>query len=380
MSDPRTGEPQGWHRRRDAWRDYRLHPGYGGLALVFLLLQVISGIFLAQHYSPDLSATINAWPTAFASVDALMHSQALGKEFRTLHVVGASLLFLLVYLHLARALYHRAYRGQERLWLSGIVLLALLMGEAFSGYVLPWGQTSYWGAQVVLNLISTLPLIGYDLAECLRGGAILGAATLRRFHVLHLLLLPGLLLFLVVCHRRARRFLAGSNGDFLISGRNRWFSLELGLVVLVFLAVFFCFPESGRFFFDSNNFLPADPLQTPDNLLPPWYFAPFFAILNGMVWEGFGIPARTWGGWSVALAALCWALLPWLDQSRSSIRGQQSPLARCLTGLFLLDCLALFYLGTRTWSEGRQMLAGLCSLFYFAYFFSMPWWSIRRST
>src|SRR5664279_5321898 len=270
---------------------------FGVLAIVVLAIQIITGIFLVMFYKPDAALNANGVPVAFASVEYIMRDVPGGWLIRYMHSTGASAFFIVVYLHMFRGLLYGSYRKPRELtWLFGVGIFLCLMGEAFFGYLLPWGQMSYWGAQVIVNLFSAIPFIGPDLALLIRGDFVVGDATLNRFFSFHVIAVPLVLLGLVVAHIIALHEVGSNNPDGIeikaTKGANGipldgipfhpYYSVHDFFAVCVFLMVFsaiiFFAPEMGGYFLEYNNFIPADPLKTPAHIAPVWYFTPYYSM------------------------------------------------------------------------------------------------------
>jgi len=265
---------------------------FGSLALLVLVIQIVTGIFLVMNYKPDGAV-------AFGSVEYIMRDVPYGWLVRYMHSTGASAFFVVVYLHMFRALLYGSYRKpRELLWIFGCAIFLCLMAEAFMGYLLPWGQMSYWGAQVIVNLFSAIPFIGPDLSLLIRGDYVVSDATLNRFFSFHVIAVPLVLLGLVVAHILALHEVGSNNPDGIeIKARkgadgkpldgipfHPYYTVHdvMGVAgfLLVFSAVVFFAPEMGGYFLEYNNFIPADPLKTPSHIAPVWYFTPFYSVLR----------------------------------------------------------------------------------------------------
>ena len=363
---------------------------FGSLAMVVMVLQILTGIFLTMHYKPDSSL-------AFASVEYIMRDVPGGWFIRYLHSVGASMLFIVVYLHMFRGLLYGSHRSpRELIWLLGMLLYVTLMAEAFFGYLLPWGNMSYWGAQVIISLFGALPGIGPGLSEWIRGDFVVSDATLNRFFAFHVILVPLLLSLLVYLHIVALHKVGGNNPDGIdikkdkdASGKpldgiafHPYYTVKdnLGVAVMMtaLLAVVFFVPELGGWFLEKDNFAPADILQTPPDIVPLWYLTPYYSILRAVTFEWLPGGAKLWGVLAMGAAIVLLFFLPWLDRSPvRSIRYRGWMYKTALT-LFVITFVMLGYLGTRnpshvdlgllknvTWSQ-----IGL--VVYFAFFLSMP--------
>ncbi|MFQ5487537.1 MAG: cytochrome bc complex cytochrome b subunit [Gammaproteobacteria bacterium] len=344
---------------------------FGFLAGFILLLQIISGIFLAMHYKPDAGL-------AFDSVEHIMREVNYGWLIRYLHSTGASAFFAIIYIHMARSLYYACYhKPRELMWWSGQLLLLMLMATAFMGYLLPWGQMSYWGAQVITNLFRATPFIGDQVVVWLRGDFTIGDATLTRFFVLHYLF-PFLIFGMVFLHLVALHYVKSSNptGIDLPEQENipfhPYFTVKdlygLGLFLIIFGYFVFFNPQ---LFIEADNNIPANPLQTPSHIVPEWYFLPFYAILRS-------IPDMLGGVIAMALSVLVFAALPYLD--RSSIPGgaRHRPIYRAMFYLFALDILVLSYVGAQPPDDHLTLIGQVATFIYFALFTLLPFISRKE--
>src|SRR3954463_13788088 len=336
-------------------RNFNFWYYFGSLAAFVLVLQIVTGIFLTMNYKADAQK-------AFDSVEYIMRDVSWGWLIRYMHSTGASMFFVVVYLHMFRALLYGSYRKpRELLWVIGCVIYLALMAEAFFGYLLPWGQMSYWGAQVIINLFGTIPFIGEGLAVWIRGDYNVSDATLNRFFALHVIALPLVLLGLVAAHIMALHEVGSNNPDGVeikkdidpVSGHPRdgipfhpYYSVKDTVGVAVFLIVFasiiFFAPEMGGYFLEANNFIPADPLKTPAHIAPVWYFTPYYAMLRAVPpvfnsqFPGVAI---------MGIAVLIFFALPWLDRGRvKSIRYRGGKYRAWFTAL-VISFLILGYLG-----------------------------------
>ena len=363
---------------------------FGSLAMVVMVLQILTGIFLTMHYKPDSSL-------AFASVEYIMRDVPGGWFIRYMHSVGASMLFIVVYLHMFRGLLYGSHRSpRELIWLLGMLLYVTLMAEAFFGYLLPWGNMSYWGAQVIISLFGAVPGIGPGLSEWIRGDFVVSDATLNRFFAFHVILVPLLLSLLVYLHIVALHKVGGNNPDGIDIKKNKdasgkpldgiafhpYYTVKdnFGVAVMMtaLLAVVFFVPELGGWFLEKDNFAPADILQTPPDIVPLWYLTPYYSILRAVTFEWLPGGAKLWGVLAMGAAIVLLFFLPWLDRSPvRSIRYRGWMYKTALT-LFVVTFVMLGYLGTRnashvdlgllknvTWSQ-----IGL--VVYFAFFLLMP--------
>ena len=400
---------------------------FGSLAMLVLVIQIVTGIFLVMHYKPDAEK-------AFASVEYIMRDVPWGWLVRYMHSTGASAFFIVVYLHMFRGLLYGSYRKpRELVWLFGCMIFMALMAEAFFGYLLPWGQMSYWGAQVIVNLFSAIPVIGEDLSIWIRGDYVVGDATLNRFFSFHVIAIPLVLLGLAAAHIIALHEVGSNNPDGIEIKAKKdangvpldgipfhpYYSVHdaygVAIFLFIFSAVIFFAPEMGGYFLEYNNFIPADPLKTPPHIAPVWYFTPFYSILRatttefltygllpfllvllvfilksarytvskligavvilGMCGGFFLLDAKFWGVVAMGASTLIFFSLPWIDQSPvKSIRYR--PLwHKVFYGVFVVAFLVLGYFGVQAPSPTAERLSQLCTLIYFGFFLFMPWWT-----
>jgi ubiquinol-cytochrome c reductase cytochrome b subunit len=400
---------------------------FGSLALLVLVIQIVTGIFLVMHYKPD--ATL-----AFASVEYIMRDVPWGWLVRYMHSTGASAFFIIVYLHMFRGMIYGSYRKpRELVWIFGCLIFLVLMGEAFFGYLLPWGQMSYWGAQVIVNLFAAVPFIGEDLALLIRGDFVVSDATLNRFFAFHVIALPLVLLGLVVAHLLALHDVGSNNPDGIEikakkddKGRpldgipfHPYYTVHdiMGVSVFLFLfsAVIFFAPEMGGYFLEYNNFIPADPLKTPAHIAPVWYFTPYYSMLRAttdpmvnvfailvalgtvgallkMRLSGMGkvalivaglvviallktFDAKFWGVVVMGGAVVIMFALPWLDYSPVKSIRYRPGWHKWIYGIFVVDMFVLGYLGIQPPSDIGTLVAQIGTVYYFGFFVLMPWWS-----
>jgi ubiquinol-cytochrome c reductase cytochrome b subunit len=380
-------------------KNFNLWYYFGSLALLVLVMQIVTGIFLTMSYKPDAKF-------AFASVEYIMRDVPWGWLIRYMHSTGASMFFLVVYLHMMRGLMYGSYRKpRELLWIFGCMIYLCLMGEAFFGYLLPWGQMSYWGAQVIINLFSAIPFIGEDLSVWIRGDYNIGDATLNRFFAFHVIALPLVLLGLVAAHVMALHEVGSNNPDGIeikkdldTDGHPKdgipfhpYYTVKDMVGVVVFLAVFtaiiFFAPEVGGYFLEAPNFVPADPLTTPLHIAPVWYFTPFYAMLRAVPsMFGSQFPGvAVMGG-----ATLILFVLPWLDRGKVKSVRYRGPIYKYFLTSFVISFLILGYLGvvpTTVWGQLPKtlpmiggmdvatMVARVLTVVYFAFFVLMPWYT-----
>ena len=400
---------------------------FGGLSVLVLVIQIVTGIFLTMHYKPDAAL-------AFGSVEYIMRDVPWGWLIRYMHSTGASAFFVVVYMHMFRGLIYGSYRKpRELIWLFGCGIFLVLMAEAFMGYLLPWGQMSYWGAQVIVNLFSAIPFIGPDLALLIRGDFVVGDATLNRFFSFHVIAVPLVLLGLVVAHIIALHEVGSNNPDGVeikahkdAKGRpldgipfHPYYTVHdifaVSVFLMVFTAIVFFAPEMGGYFLEYNNFIPADPFKTPLHIAPVWYFTPYYSMLRavtdemmyalmacvlggaflaltrvrmpvlfkalvsfgalGLVAMMLSIDAKFWGVVAMGGGVMILFFLPWLDNSPvKSIRYRPS-WHKYMYALFVFDFLVLGYLGMLPPSDIGGRVSQIGTLFYFGFFLLMPWWS-----
>jgi ubiquinol-cytochrome c reductase cytochrome b subunit len=361
---------------------------FGSLAMLVLVNQLLTGIFLTMNYKPDSSL-------AFASVEYIMRDVDFGWLIRYMHSTGASMFFVVVYLHMFRGMMYGSYRKpRELLWLIGMLIFFVLMMLAFTGYILPWGQMSFWGAQVILSMVGAIPVIGEPLKDLIMGDYMLSDAALNRFFAYHVVTLPILLLTLVVVHVLALHEVGSNNPDGIEIKKNKnpetgipvdgipfhpYYSVKdiVGVVgfLIVFFGIIFFAPEMGGYFLEYNNFVPANSLQTPDHIAPVWYFTPYYSMLRAATVNFLGIDAKLWGiilmGGSVAI----FCLLPWLDRSPVKSIRYKGPYFKIALTLFVISVFVLGWLGTKTPTPLYTTLAQIFTVIYFAFFLLMPWYS-----
>jgi len=354
---------------------------FGSLAILVLVNQILTGIWLTMNYKPSAAE-------AFASVEYIMRDVNWGWLIRYMHSTGASAFFVVVYLHMFRALIYGSYKKpRELIWLIGVVIFLCLMAEAFMGYLLPWGQMSFWGAQVIINLFSAIPVIGPDLSVWIRGDFVVSDATLNRFFSLHVIALPLVLLGLVVAHIIALHEVGSNNPDGVeikkVKGPDGkpldgipfhpYYTVKDLLGAMVFLLFFalivFFIPEMGGYFLEHPNFDPADPLKTPPHIAPVWYFTPFYAILRAV--PSFA-GTQVWGVLAMGAAIVMLFFLPWLDRSPVKSIRYRGLLFKLVLAAFVISFLILGYLGALPTTPERTTLAQVCSIIYFGFFFVLP--------
>ncbi|MEI8385838.1 MAG: cytochrome bc complex cytochrome b subunit [Nitrosomonadaceae bacterium] len=369
-------------------RNFNFWYYFGSLAMLVLVNQLLTGIFLTMNYKPDALQ-------AFASVEYIMRDVEFGWLIRYMHSTGASMFFVVVYLHMFRGMMYGSYRKpRELLWLIGMMIFFLLMMLAFTGYILPWGQMSFWGAQVILSMVGAIPVIGEPLKDLIMGDYMLSDAALNRFFAYHVVTLPILLITLVVVHVLALHEVGSNNPDGIEIKKNKdpktgipvdgipfhpYYSVKdiVGVVgfLIVFFGIIFFAPEMGGYFLEYNNFIPADSLKTPDHIAPVWYFTPYYSMLRAATVDFLGISAKLWGiilmGGSVAI----FCLLPWLDRSPVKSIRYKGPYFKIALTLFVISVFVLGWLGTKTPTPLFTTLAQIFTVIYFAFFLLMPWYS-----
>ncbi len=369
---------------------------FGAMSMLVLVIQIVSGIFLTMNYKPDAAL-------AFGSVEYIMRDVPGGWLIRYIHSTGASMFFIVVYLHMFRALLYGSYKKpRELVWIFGVIIYLSLMGEAFFGYLLPWGQMSYWGAQVIVNLFSSVPFIGPDLSIWIRGDYVVSDATLNRFFALHVIAIPLVLIGLVAAHILALHDVGSNNPDGIeikkhkdANGRpldgipfHPYYTVKDAAGAVIFLAVFsvilFFVPEMGGYFLEYNNFIPADPLKTPQHIAPVWYFTPYYSILRA-------VPplfnSQFPGVMAMGLATLILFLLPWLDRDPVRSIRYRGGYFKTALAIFVFTFLVLGYLGTEptnvwgqfgAWmgnADRATVAARVFTALYFAFFILMPWYT-----
>ena len=400
---------------------------FGSLALLVLVIQIVTGIFLVMHYKPDAAL-------AFGSVEYIMRDVPWGWLIRYMHSTGASAFFVVVYMHMFRGLIYGSYRKpRELVWLFGCGIFLCLMAEAFMGYLLPWGQMSYWGAQVIVNLFAAVPFVGPDLALLIRGDYVVGDATLNRFFSFHVIAVPLVLLGLVAAHIIALHEVGSNNPDGIEIKATKgadghpldgipfhpYYTVHdifaVSMFLMVFTAIIFFAPEFGGYFLEYNNFIPADPLKTPLHIAPVWYFTPYYSMLRAItgemmialiacVWAAaalsvfkfkmpvvfkglivgaavavtammLSIDAKFWGVVVMGGAVVILFFLPWLDNSPVKSIRYRPDWHKYMYGVFVVNFVVLAYLGVQPPSAIGERVSQVGTLFYFGFFLLMPWWS-----
>ena len=363
---------------------------FGSLLMLVMVLQIVTGILLTMHYKPDSSL-------AFASVEYIMRDVPAGWFIRYLHSVGASMLFLAIYLHMFRAMLYGSYKGpRELIWILGMILYIAMMAEAFFGYLLPWGNMSYWGAQVIISLFGAIPVVGEGLAEWIRGDFVISDATLNRFFAFHVILLPLLLALLVYLHIVALHKTGSNNPDGVEIKKQKddkgvpldgipfhpYYTVKDIFGAAVFMAIFlasvFFAPELSGWFLEKDNFEPANILQTPPDIVPLWYLTPYYSILRAVTFEWLPGGAKLWGVMAMGLAIVLFFFLPWLDRSKVKSIRYRGWMYKTMLALFAVTFVMLGYLGTKNpghidliWFK-NLVWAQIGLAIYFAFFLLMP--------
>jgi len=353
---------------------------FGVLAFVVLVIQLVTGIFLTMNYKPSAEE-------AFASVEYIMRDVNWGWLIRYMHSTGASFFFIVVYMHMFRAMLYGSYKKpRELIWIIGMLIFLVLMAEAFAGYLLPWGQMSYWGAQVIISLFGAIPFVGDALVEIIRGDYSISDITLNRFFALHVIVLPLALIALVFVHIVALHEVGSSNPDGIeIKNKKGPDGIPLDgvafhpyhtskdlVAIIIFLMLFsgvvFFAPEMGGYFLEHANFEPANLTATPEHIAPVWYFTPFYAILRA-------VPSKLWGFILFGMSVLLPLFLPWLDRSRvRSIRYRGWIYKTALT-IFVITFIALGKLGLMPAEPIYVKAAQFFAVLYFAFFILMPYYT-----
>ncbi|MFA7634092.1 MAG: cytochrome b N-terminal domain-containing protein [Thiohalomonadaceae bacterium] len=360
---------------------------FGSLAILILVMQILTGVWLAMSYKPDASL-------AFASVEYIMRDVNYGWLIRYMHSTGASAFFIVIYLHMFRGLIYGSYRKpRELLWIIGVIIYLAMMATAFFGYLLPWGQMSFWGAQVIVNLFSAVPFVGEELSIWVRGDYVISDATLNRFFAFHFLL-PFILAALVFVHIVALHAVGSNNPDGIEIKQgpkgNRWSAdapadgipfhpyytvkdiVGVAGFLFLFAAALFFAPEMGGFFLEHPNFEPANPLKTLEHIAPVWYFTPFYAMLRAIP----PIAGSQFPGVLVMFGAIAILfVLPWLDRSPVKSIRYKGPLFKIAIAIFVVSFVALGWLGVQGSTPAKTLLAQIFTALYFAFFVLMPWYS-----
>jgi len=365
-------------------RNFNFWYFFGSLAILMLVMQLVTGIFLTMHFKPDSA-------NAFASVEYIMRDVEWGWLVRYLHSVGASAFFVVIYLHMYRGLLYGSYKGpRELIWILGMLLYIALMAEAFMGYVLPWGQMSFWGAQVIISLFGSVPVIGPDLLVWILGDYAVGDAALNRFFSLHVIALPLILVVLVFLHIVALHTVGSNNPDGIEIKKNKdkdgipkdgipfhpYFTVKdtMGAVAFlwIFCAVVFYAPGLNGYFLEHANFIEANPLKTPEHIAPLWYLTPFYSVLRAVP-PMFG--SQFPGVLAMGASLLILFFLPWLDRSPVKSIRYRSPIYKWVLGVFVVSFVMLGWLGMQPVTPLNVFLARVFTALYFAFFILMPWYT-----
>ncbi len=375
-------------------RNFNFWYFFGSLALLVLVNQILTGVWLTMSYNPTAEG-------AFASLEYIMRDVEYGWLIRYMHSTGASAFFVVIYLHMFRGLLYGSYKApRELVWIFGMAIYLLLMAEAFMGYLLPWGQMSYWGAQVIISLFATIPFIGPDLAQWIRGDFLISGITLNRFFALHVVALPIVILALVVLHIIALHEVGSNNPDGIDIKAKKdetgkpldgipfhpYYTVKdifgVAVFLFVFAAVIFYFPEGGGYFIERPNFEPANPMVTPDHIAPVWYFTPFYAILRAITFDiGFlGLQAEFLGVLFMGGAIAVLFVLPWLDRSPVNSMRYKGWMSKVMLTLFAISFVILGILGALPTTPLRTAVAQLCTVLYFAFFLLMPFYTRLEKT
>jgi len=358
---------------------------FGALASVVLIIQIISGIWLMMPYQ-------NTEEGAFSSIEFIMRDVDYGWVIRYMHTTGASMFFAVVYLHMFRGLLYGSYKKpRELVWIFGMTIYLVMMAEGFLGYVLPYGQMSYWGAQVIISLFGAIPYIGESLEVWVRGDYYISGSTVSRFFALHVVALPLMLIALVFMHLVALHEVGAGNpegvdieahldDDGVPLDSVPFFPYKvlnalvgIGVFMTVFSIIMFFFPEAGGYFIEKANFEEANPLSTPEHIAPVWYYSPYYAMLRA-------VPDKLGGLIVMAGAIAILFVVPWLDRSKVNSIRYKGIFSKIAISLFAISFLTLGYLGTVPVTELRTLMSVICTVIYFLFFFLMPIYTSLEST
>jgi ubiquinol-cytochrome c reductase cytochrome b subunit len=357
---------------------------FGVLAMVVLVNQLLTGFWLTMMYEPTPEG-------AFASVEYIMRDVDYGWIIRYMHSTGASAFFAVVYLHMFRGILYGSYKKpRELVWIFGCVIYVALMAEGFLGYVLPWGQMSYWGAQVIVSLFGAIPVVGEDIVQWIRGDYLISGVTLNRFFALHVAIVPLVIVALVVLHLLALHEVGSNNPDGVDIKKSKnedgvpldgiafhpYYTVHdlvgIAVFLFVFCAILFFMPEMGGYFLEYANFEEANALKTPDHIAPVWYYTPFYAMLRAVTFPIFGIDAKFWGFVVMAAAIAIFFVLPWLDRSPVKSWRYKGILTKIAIFSFVVSFVVLGYLGVLPPTDGRTIVAQIFTVIYFLFFLLMP--------
>ena len=365
----------------------------GVLATIVLVNQLLTGIWLTMSYIPTAEG-------AFASIEYIMRDVNFGWMLRYMHSTGASAFFLVVYLHMFRGLMYGSYqKPRELIWILGMLIFVALMAEGFLGYLLPWGNMSFWAGQVIVSLAGAVPIVGDGLATWVRGDFNISGITLNRFFALHVVLVPMFLLVLVFLHIVALHEVGSNNPDGIDIKKNLddkgkpldgipfhpYLTLGHDLPAIVafcflFAVVMFYFPDGGGYLIEAPNYEMANPLKTPDLIAPVWYYTPFYSMLRAATFPFLGLDAKFWGLVVMVGAIVLPAVLPWLDRSKVKSIRYKGMASKSFLAIFVVAFFVLGYLGVQHPTPLKTFLAQICTAIYFAYFLLMPWYtSVERT-
>jgi ubiquinol-cytochrome c reductase cytochrome b subunit len=366
---------------------------FGVLAVVVLVNQILTGIWLTMSYVPSADG-------AFASVEYIMRDVEYGWMLRYMHSTGASAFFLVVYLHMFRGLAYGSYqKPRELIWILGMLIYIALMAEGFFGYLLPWGNMSFWAGQVIVSLAGAIPIVGESLATWVRGDFNISGITLNRFFALHVVLIPLVLIVLVFLHILALHEVGSNNPDGVDIKKHLdedgkpldgipfhpHYTIGHDLTAIVgflflFCIVMFYYPDGGGYLIEHPNYEPANPLKTPDLIAPVWYYTPFYSMLRAATFPLFGLDAKFWGLVVMAGAIALPIVLPWLDKSPVKSIRYKGLGSKVFLAIFIISFFILGYLGVQHPTPGRTLVAQICTAIYFAYFLLMPWYTSVEKT
>jgi ubiquinol-cytochrome c reductase cytochrome b subunit len=357
---------------------------FGVLAMVVLVNQLLTGFWLTMMYEPTPEG-------AFASVEYIMRDVDYGWIIRYMHSTGASAFFAVIYLHMFRGIIYGSYKKpRELVWIFGCVIYVALMAEGFLGYVLPWGQMSYWGAQVIVSLFGAIPIVGEDIVQWIRGDYLISGVTLNRFFALHVAIVPLVIVALVVLHLLALHEVGSNNPDGIDIKKNKdangvpldgiafhpYYTVHdlvgISVFLFVFCSILFFMPEMGGYFLEYANFEEANALKTPDHIAPVWYFTPYYAMLRAVTFPLFGVDAKFWGFVVMAAAIAIFFILPWLDRSPVRSWRYKGMLTKIAIISFAISFVVLGYLGVKPATAGRTVVAQIFTVIYFLFFLLMP--------
>jgi ubiquinol-cytochrome c reductase cytochrome b subunit len=389
MNDRAPGLFKWWDRHAAKYyapKNFNFWYFFGSLALVVFVNQILTGIWLTMNFKPSAAE-------AFDSVEYIMRDVEWGWLIRYMHSTGASMFFIVVYLHMFRGLIYGSYqKPRELVWTLGVVIFLVLMAEAFFGYVLPWGQMSYWGAQVITSLFGAVPFVGEALVEFIRGDYLISDATLNRFFALHVIALPFVLAGLIYLHLMALHEVGSNNPDGVDIKKVKdkdtgipkdgiafhpYYTIKdlfgTSFFLMIFAFIIFFEPTVGGWFLEHDNFSAANPMVTPQHIKPVWYFTPYYAMLRA-------IPDKLLGVVVMGAATLIFFLVPWLDRSKVKSIRYRGPITKIMITLFVISFVVLGWLGAQSGSDTQKLVAQILTFFYFAFFFTMPFWTAIDKT